>query len=518
MNLLKGILFFNTIFISYCFQSPNNYMDYLEKKSLQIMKSQSKRLNQTIIPKLLFLDKNDFIEEEKKQNYFIEKPNYNFTDIGGYQEIKDELYQIKEILKNNEKYKEYNIRIPKGLLLEGPPGNGKTLLAKCFAGECNFNFISISGSEFNEKYIGVGASRIRDLFEQGRLHQPCILFIDELDAVGGKRSYDSEGSSTERFNTLNQLLVLMDGFQKDIFEKIFIIGATNRKDILDKALIRSGRFDKIIHVPNPDYETRKKIIEIHIRKKPIFVSIDDIIQITNGMSGADIENILNESSLFALRKNITINSTKILEEMRDRILIGISNQKRNLSSDLKKRIAIHETGHLLISFMTPLHENPIKITIDSQSSDTFGYTFYSLSENHNGLYSKQYLKERIMTLLGGRIAEEIYFKGEISTGGVDDLYKVMDIAKKMVMEHCMFRRPIFSFLSENKKEIIDKQIQIIIEESYTEVYNLLENHQDLLEWFSNHLLEYKTLLKNELISTLKEGLDKYPSNDIFFQE
>ena len=517
MNLLKGILFLNSIIFSHSFQYTNNYMDYLEKRSLQIMKSRKENTNQTLLPKLLFFDKESFIEE-KKPNYFIEKPNYNFTHIGGYTEIKDELYQIKDILNNNEKYKEYNIRLPKGLLLEGPPGNGKTLFAKCFAGECNFKFISISGSEFNEKYIGVGASRIRDLFEQGKLNQPCIIFIDELDAVGGKRCYDSEGSSNERANTLNQLLVLFDGFQKDKMEEIFIIGATNRKDILDNALLRSGRFDKIIHVPNPDYETRKEIIKIHIEKKPVSVSIEDIIEVTNGMSGSDIENILNEASLLALRKNTTVHSVDYLEKIRDRILIGISNQPHHLTTPLKKRIAIHETGHLLISFMTPLHEKPNKITIDSHSSDTLGYTFYSPYENQNGLYSKQYLKERIMTLLGGRIAEEIYFQGEISTGGIDDLFKVTEIAKKMVVEHQMVHRPIFSFLSENKKEIIDKQIQMIIDDSYRQVYNLLENHKELLEWFSKQLLTYKTLSKDNLQSILKEGLEKYPSNDISLLE
>lgn len=517
MNLLKGILFLNSIIFSHSFQYPNNYMDYLEKRSLQIMKSRKENTNQTLLPKLLFFDKESFVEE-KKQNYFIEKPNYNFTHIGGYKEIKEELYQIKDILHNNEKYKEYNIRVPKGLLLEGPPGNGKTLFAKCFAGECNFKFISIFGSEFNEKYIGVGASRIRDLFEQGRLNQPCIIFIDELDAVGGKRSYDSEGSSNERANTLNQLLVLLDGFQKDKMEEIFIIGATNRRDILDDALLRSGRFDKIIHVPNPDYDTRKEIIKIHIKKKPISVSIEEIIEITNGMSGSDIENILNEASLLALRKNTTVYSVDYLEEIRDRILVGISNQPHHLTNDLKKRIAIHETGHLLISFMSPLHEKPNKITIDSHSSNTLGYTFYSLNENRSGLYSKQYLKERIMTLLGGRVAEEIYFQGEISTGGIDDLFKVTEIAKKMVVEHQMVHRPIFSFLSEHKKEIIDKQIQMIIDDSYRQVYNLLENHKELLEWFSNQLLTYKTLSKDNLQSILKEGLEKYPSNDISLLE
>ena len=287
MNFLKGLIFFSFILKISSFQYPNYYLNFLEKSSSQIIKSRKEKLNQTILSNFLFFEKNSFPDEN--DNYCIENNQYNFSHIGGYKEIKEELYQLKDFLNDIEKYKDYNIRIPRGLLLEGPPGNGKTLFAKCFAGECKFKFICISGSEFNEKYIGVGASRLRRLFQEGKEKQPCIIFIDELDAVGGKRSSDIDGSSNERSHTLNQLLVLMDGFQKDSFEKIFIIGATNRKDILDEALIRSGRFDKIIHIPNPDYETRREILNIHLKKKPINISIEDITEITKGMSGADIE-------------------------------------------------------------------------------------------------------------------------------------------------------------------------------------------------------------------------------------
>jgi cell division protease FtsH len=513
MNLIKGILFFNIILICNGFIFPQNYLNYLKINSFQ---NRKENFNQTIIPKLLFLEKNSF-EQEETFDHFVEKPNYNFSHLGGYKNIKNELLQMKDILNNIEKYKEFNIRVPKGLLLEGPPGNGKTLLAKCFAGECNFKFICISGSEFNEKYIGVGASRIRELFKRGKENQPCIIFIDELDAVGCKRSFDNEGSSNERFQTLNQLLVSLDGFQKDSLEKIFVIGATNRKDILDEALIRSGRFDKIIHVPHPDHETRKEIIHIHLQKKPISLPIEEISDITKGMSGSDIENILNEASLHALRLNTTIHNSFVLEEIRDRILFGLSNQKHNLSLDLQKRIAIHETGHLLVSFMNPLHEKPIKITIDSNSTNSLGYTFYSILENTTGLYSKQYLKERIMTLLGGRIAEEIYFQGEISTGAVDDLSKVMELTKKMVIEHCMISHPLYSLYSEHNKQIIDKEIQNIIEYSYHKVFIFLQNNIQLLIWFSNQLLHHKTLSKDSLSSTLKKGLELYPSKDIHIE-
>ena len=259
-----------------------NYMDYLKKDSRKMFEERKRTLNSYNFKnetqpfrkeppesKILLIDtlslfrknQNNQEEEEDEHQFNIEKSiKYNFTNIGGYDTIKNELFQMKDILDNGKIYRKYNIRTPKGLLLEGPPGNGKTLLAKCFAGECGFNFISVSGSEFNEKYVGVGAARIRDLFKKAKKNQPCILFIDELDALGAKRSYNDEGSSSERFQTLNQLLVLMDGFDSDSMNKIFIMGATNRKDILDSALLRSGRFDKIVHVPNPDEKTRRAII------------------------------------------------------------------------------------------------------------------------------------------------------------------------------------------------------------------------------------------------------------------
>lgn len=514
-----------------------NYMDYLKKDSRRMFEERKRTLNSynfknetepfrkeppeskiLLIDTLSLFRKNnqDNQEEEDEHQFNIEKKiKYNFTNIGGYDDIKYELFQMKDILDNGKIYKKYNIRTPKGLLLEGPPGNGKTLLAKCFAGECGFNFISVSGSEFNEKYVGVGAARIRDLFKKAKKNQPCILFIDELDALGAKRSYNDEGASSERFQTLNQLLVLMDGFDSDSMNKIFIMGATNRKDILDNALLRSGRFDKIVHVPNPDEKTRRAIIEIHRKKKPIQESIDNdsIVEITNGLSGADIENILNEVSLLALRQNKTVDSIKMFEDIRDRIIVGSTSSNRKLSNGVKRRVAIHECGHLLVGLMSPLHEKPTRVTIESSGKDTLGYTFFSRNENGGGLYSKQYLKEKIMTLLAGRVAEEMFFQDEVSTGAIDDLYRVINLAKQMVVEHGMVNRPIFSFMSENKKEIIDKQIQKLIEECYEETKKLLLKNRNLLYWFSKQLYKRNTLNEKEILSTLKVGLILYPSND-----
>jgi cell division protease FtsH len=443
------------------------------------------------------------------------KSEYNFTHIGGYHSVKEELIQMKELLMNKDLYKEYNVRTPKGLLLEGPPGNGKTLLAKCFAGECNFSFLSCSGSEFNEKYVGVGAQRVRELFQKAKRKQPCVLFIDELDALGGKRSHSDEGASNERFQTLNQLLVLMDGFDSDTMNQIFIMAATNRKDILDDALLRSGRFDKIIHVPQPDSETRRAIINIHKKNKPIDsnLNMEGLVEITKGFSGADIENILNEASLEVLRKGTIIKSMDIFEQVRDKILVGTSNQKRTLSQEIKERVAIHECGHLLIGLMCPLHEQPTKVTIDTSGKGTLGYTFFSLMEEKSGLYSKQYLKEKIMTLLGGRIAEEIFYSGEVSTGAIDDLNRVMDIAKRMVTEHGMVKKPIFSFMSEKNKNMIDEQINEIIDEAYKEVYEKVERNKKVFLQFQKELLFHGTLNKSQITLTLKRALQRFPSKD-----
>ena len=519
-----------------CF-SPKGYFDFLDKTSHKMSNERRRKLssnnnlpsnepqNKTELsyPKIIFTykipqkfsgfdDEDSYFDDEEEE---MPKSQYNFTNIGGYHSVKEELIQMKDLLMNKDLYKEYNVRTPKGLLLEGPPGNGKTLLAKCFAGECNFSFISCSGSEFTEKYVGVGAQRVRELFQKAKRKQPCVLFIDELDALGGKRSTSDEGASNERFQTLNQLLVLMDGFDSDSMSQIFIMAATNRKDILDDALLRSGRFDKIIHVPQPDSETRRAIINIHKEGKPIDpnLNMDGLIEITKGFSGADIENILNEASLEVLRKGTIIKSMDIFEQVRDKILVGTSNQKRTLSQEIKERVAIHECGHLLISLMCPLHEQPTKVTIDTSGKGTLGYTFFSLMEEKSGLYSKQYLKEKIMTLLGGRIAEEIFYAGEVSTGAIDDLNRVMDIAKRMVTEHGMVKKPIFSFMSEKNKNMIDEQINEIIDEAYQEVYEKVEQNKKIFLYFQKELLFHGTLNKSQIILALKRALQKFPSKD-----
>ena len=459
-----------------------------------------------------------FHDEKKRNDKFSFETNItdNFRTIGGYHDIKEELLQIKDILQNYRKYEKYNIRTPKGILFEGPPGNGKTLLAKCFAGECGFHFIAVSGAEFNEKYVGVGAARVREIFHKARENQPCIIFIDELDAIGGKRIYNDDGSVVERFQTLNQLLILMDGFHSDKMQHVFIVGATNQRDTLDKALLRSGRFDKIVHVPNPDRKTRIEIIEIHRKNKPIEQNIDStaIADITNGFSGADIENILNEACLVALRKDGMVDNLEMMEDIRDKFIMGVSSLKKEISVVTKKRIAVHESGHLLVGFLCSLHENPVRVTVESTGRNSFGYTIFDHHKmSEEGIFSKEYLTQKIMTLLAGRIAEELIYGNEPSTGSVDDMNRVKILALKMVREHGMTNKPLFSFQSERQKELMDKQIQKEVEGCYEKTKTILKRNQDLLVWFSNELLIKKTMNERDILFTIEKGYNLFPSTD-----
>jgi cell division protease FtsH len=492
--------------------SHQSYFDYLQKNSQGLRQRRENQVGNAT-GRVIVIDPRSLFSPETKPNQFqFEKDvKFNFTKIGGYNEIKRELHQLKELLQDNDLLKNYNVRVPKGLLLEGPPGNGKTLLAKCFAGECGFNFISVSGAEFNEKYVGVGASRVREIFNNAKKNQPCVIFIDELDAIGAKRSTNDEGASTERFQTLNQLLVLMDGFDADNMRNIFVIGATNRKDILDPALTRSGRFDKVVHVPNPDTSTRSEIIKIHRDRKPITLETSDISEITDGMSGADIETLLNEVSLLALRENKLVDSLRILEHVRDRILLGSISVPRVMTPELERRVAIHESGHLFMGFISETNTNPTKVTIEASNHNSLGYTYFGPSKAD--VYSTKYLKERIMILLAGRVAEMIFFGDEISTGAIDDIDRVLRVAKEMVLQHAMTERPRYSLLSESVKKVVDSQIQRLVEDCYQETFLILTRNKRMLEWFIERLLRKKTMNKSEIIESLRLGTMLFPSLD-----
>jgi len=429
---------------------------------------------------------------------------YNFTSIGGYKELKKELEQIIHIVQYPQNYTAYGLRLPRGILLEGPPGNGKTLIAKCLAGEASMNFVSCSGAEFNEKYVGVGASRIRELFYFARQNTPCIIFIDELDAVGRTRSSDGENAHAERDQTLNQLLVMMDGFSTG--SDVIVLSATNRADILDPALLRPGRIDKIIHVPHPDTETRREIIPIHLNKKPINATLDYLVRITNGMSGAQIENLFNEAVLYAVRQQSLPVQTSVLDMTKEKMLIGqTSGATKNMSPDAMKRIAVHEIGHVLMALLSQHSEKPWKVTIDSMNpKNSLGYTLFENDETSQGLFVREYYEDNIKVLLGGRAAEEVMYGNSISSGALSDLETAFSMAKKMIMEYGMGTDIIYPYFSETYKRRIDDQIHTLIARAYRETKQYLEKNRIALGMFSDFLLEKKTIQSDEIYALHRE--------------
>lgn len=425
--------------------------------------------------------------------------HYNFTRIGGYLDVKLELGQIIDFMKEPEKYTEHGVRLPRGILLEGPTGNGKTLIAKCLAGQAGVNFISCSGSQFVFKYVGVGASRVRELFKFVRENAPCILFIDEFDALGKKRSQDGEISNSERDQTLNQLLVFMDGFQENE-NSIVVMAATNRVDILDPAAIRPGRFDKIIHVPNPDSQTRKEIIQIHSANKPMNFSLPELVRLTNGFNGAQIENLLNEATLLGIRTNtLPVNSTH-LENMREKIIVGhTSNFQRNISEKSLRRVATHEVGHLLMALQSPCYDRPWKITIDSMNpKQSLGYVIFDSDDNNDDFMLREYIQDKIKVLLGGRAAEEVVYGSSVSSGAFSDLEKAFMLARTMVMDYGMGAKIIFPYMSEIYKRQIDENIHYIILHLYGETLQHIRGNRPLMDIFVDQLLVKKTLLFDEI--------------------
>ena len=442
-------------------------------------------------------EESDNIQSENFQ--LITNSNYTFNNIGGYELIKEELMQCADILLNYTKYAKYNVRIPKGIILEGPPGNGKTLMAKCFSGEINIGFIPVSGAQFQEKYVGVGAARVRELFALAKDNVPCIIFIDELDALGRKRSSD-QSSNTEHDSTLNELLVNLDGFKSA--NGIFIIGATNRVDLLDSALIRPGRIDKKIYIGNPDKQTRKSILEIHLVNKPIeqSITLDYLVELTNGFSGAQIENLLNEAMLYVLRQNrYEINKADI-NVIANRVLVGFQSTKNALSDDVIYQVAVHEIGHALVGLFTK-HRKLVKITINLFSPKTLGFTLFEPSSNN--IQTKEQLINEIMVLLGGRIAEEIIFKNSnISSGASQDIQQVKLIAEQMIVHLGMGDKIV---ISDPHK--INAEIDNIISIAYERAKIILSNTEPLIR-DSAKLLTINHELTPEMITNLISN--KYP--------
>ncbi|WP_274308733.1 ATP-dependent zinc metalloprotease FtsH [Solibacillus daqui] len=443
------------------------------------------------------------------------KKKVRFNDVAGADEEKQELVEVVDFLKDHRKFTDIGARIPKGILLVGPPGTGKTLLARAVAGEAGVPFFSISGSDFVEMFVGVGASRVRDLFENAKKNAPCIIFIDEIDAVGRQRGAGLGGGHDEREQTLNQLLVEMDGFGAN--EGIIIIAATNRPDILDKALLRPGRFDRQITVGHPDVKGREAILKVHARNKPLSDSVDlaAVAQRTPGFSGADLENLLNEAALVAARKNKkTINMADI-DEASDRVIAGPAKASRVYSPKEKKLVAFHEAGHVVVGLELDEADTVHKVTIVPRGQ-AGGYAIM-LPKEERFFTTKQELLDRIAGLLGGRVAEEIVL-GEVSTGAHNDFQKVTSIARAMVTEYGMssnlgavqygsnqggnpFLGRDFGSDQNYSDTIayeIDKEVQRIVDEQYARTKRILTEKRELLDLIANTLMTKETLNAQEI--------------------
>ncbi|MBD3108985.1 ATP-dependent zinc metalloprotease FtsH [Bacillus sp. AGMB 02131] len=460
--------------------------------------------------------------KSKAKLYNDEKKKVRFTDVAGADEEKQELVEVVEFLKDPRKFSELGARIPKGVLLVGPPGTGKTLLARAVAGEAGVPFFSISGSDFVEMFVGVGASRVRDLFENAKKNAPCIIFIDEIDAVGRQRGAGLGGGHDEREQTLNQLLVEMDGF--GVNEGIIIIAATNRPDILDPALLRPGRFDRQITVGRPDVKGREAVLKVHARNKPLDDSVDltAIAQRTPGFSGADLENLLNEAALVAARQNKKKIDMGDIDEATDRVIAGPAKKTRVISKKERNIVAFHEAGHTVIGVVLDEAEVVHKVTIVPRGQ-AGGYAVM-LPKEDRFFMTKPELLDKIVGLLGGRVAEEIVF-GEVSTGAHNDFQRATGIARRMVTEFGMSDKlgplqfgqsqggQVFLGRDFNNDQNysdaiayeIDLEIQRIIKECYAKAKDILTENRDKLDLIANTLLEVETLDAEQIKSLCDHG-------------
>jgi cell division protease FtsH len=442
-----------------------------------------------------------------------------FGDVAGIEQAKLELTEVVDFLKNADRFTALGAKIPKGVLLVGPPGTGKTLLARAVAGEAGVPFFSISGSEFVEMFVGVGASRVRDLFEQAKAQAPCIVFIDEIDAVGRQRGAGLGGGNDEREQTLNQLLTEMDGFEGNT--GIIIIAATNRPDVLDSALLRPGRFDRQVVVDRPDYAGRLEIMNVHARGKTLAkdVDLERISRRTPGFTGADLANLLNESAILAARRSLTEISMDEVNDAIDRILAGPEKKDRVMSEKRKTLVAYHEAGHALVGALMPDYDPVQKISIIPRGN-AGGLTWFTPSEDRmeSGLYSRSYLQNQMAVALGGRIAEEIIFgEEEVTTGASSDLQQVARVARQMVMRYGMSEKlgPVAlgrqqgnMFLgrdiaserdfSEETAALIDDEVSVLVAEAYRRAKDVLTGNKSILDKLANMLVDKETVDSEEL--------------------
>ena len=445
----------------------------------------------------------------------------SFEDVAGVDEAKTELEEVVDFLKHAERFLNLGAKIPKGVLLVGPPGTGKTLLARAVAGEAKVPFFSISGSEFVEMFVGVGASRVRDLFDQAKRNSPCIVFVDEIDAVGRHRGAGLGGGHDEREQTLNQILVEMDGFDTNV--NVIVMAATNRPDILDPALLRPGRFDRRVILDNPDIKGRSQILKVHAKGKPFSesVNLDNIAKDTHGFSGADLANLLNESAILAARRNnVEIDQSDLLESI-DRVTMGPERRSRVITDKEKEMTAYHEAGHALVGHLLP-HADPItKVTIVARGS-AGGYT-KSVPDEERHLWTKNQFEDRLAMSLGGRVAEETVF-GEITTGATNDLEQATDLARVMVTRHGMSeklgprtfgKREELVFLgkeiseqrdySDKIAEDIDGEVYNLIKTAYNKAKNTVESNSEKLRVVAEYLIKYETINGDKFNQLINEN-------------
>ena len=446
--------------------------------------------------------------------FSADRPKTTFADVAGVEEAKEELREIIEFLKSPRKFQRLGGKVPRGVLLVGPPGTGKTLLAKAVAGEAEVPFFSMSGSDFVEMFVGVGASRVRDLFAQGKAKAPCIIFIDEIDAVGRHRGAGLGGGHDEREQTLNALLVEMDGFGSN--EGVIVMAATNRPDVLDPALLRPGRFDRNVMVSMPDVKGREAILRVHTRKMPLDkgVTLEKIARATPGFSGADLESLANEAALRAARRNLKRIEQEDFEYAIDRIVMGIERRSMVISPEEKRLTAFHETGHALVSMFIPGMDPVHKVTIVPRGRALGVTSFLPLDDRHN--YSLEYCRGVLARLLGGRAAETI-FLDTLSTGAGNDLDKATALARRMVCEWGMSSslgpvtlgetsEPIFlgrdmgriRNYSEHTARLVDDEIKSLLDEAYVTAEGILREHEDLARRMTEVLLEQETLSSEEI--------------------
>jgi cell division protease FtsH len=453
-----------------------------------------------------------------------------FADVAGVEEAKEEVKELVDFLRDPGKFQKLGGRIPQGVLLVGPPGTGKTLLARAVAGEAKVPFFTISGSDFVEMFVGVGASRVRDMFEQAKKQAPCIIFIDEIDAVGRHRGAGLGGGHDEREQTLNQLLVEMDGFQGN--EGVIVVAATNRPDVLDPALLRPGRFDRQVHVGLPDIRGREQILKVHMRRIPMSdnVNVTVIARSTPGFSGADLANIVNEAALFAARANKRVVGMEEFEKAKDKVIMGTERRSMVMSEAEKKLTAYHEAGHAIVGLMVPEHDPVHKVTIIPRGR-ALGVTMF-LPENDRYSYSKEYLESKISSLFGGRIAEEVIFGADkVTTGASNDIQKATELARNMVTKwglstklgpltfgedegevflgHSVARH---KEISESTSGVIDAEVYVIINKNYLRAEQILKDNLDKLHLMAQMLVKFETIGVEQIEDIMANRPVRVPSD------